>query len=83
MGLNAAGCYGFLVRAHIAFSVAGEPAVAGLGCGDEARTAVQARVVADLNRRIDQVDKAVETATARGRTAAAGQRGGVATGGTR
>src|SRR6266436_8779514 len=76
MALNAIGAYGFLAKAHIASAVAGETAVAGRAADIEARLAVQAGVVADLDRRIAQIDKAVETATQRGRTAGAMQLAG-------
>jgi hypothetical protein len=76
MGLNAAGCYGFLARAHIASSVAGETAVAGRAADVEARIRVQEGVMADLDRRLGQIDKAVETATVRGRTSGAMQLAG-------
>ncbi len=73
MALNAVGAYGFLARAHIASAVAGETAVAGRAADIEARIAVQAGIVTDLDRRLGQIDKAVETATARGRTTGAMQ----------
>jgi hypothetical protein len=71
MVLNAAGCYGFLAKAHIGHQVEGETAVAGRAADIEARLSVQAAVVADLDRRIAQIDKAVETATSKGRTGSA------------
>jgi hypothetical protein len=71
MALNAIGCFGYLSRAHIASSLAGDLAVAGRGADIEARLAMQAGVVADLDRRIAQIDKAVETATSKGRTGSA------------
>jgi hypothetical protein len=71
MGLNAIGAYGFLAEAHIGHQLAGETAVAGRVADTEARISVQASVVADLDRRIAQIDSAVEKATDRGRTAVA------------
>jgi hypothetical protein len=71
MMLNAIGAYGFLAKAHIGHAVAGETAVAGRAADTEARISVQASVVADLDRRIAQIDTAVEKATDRGRTAVA------------
>jgi hypothetical protein len=71
MGLNAAGAYGFLAKAHIGHAVAGETAVAGRAADVEARTAVQAGIVADLDRKLGQVDGAVEKAIAKGRTGSA------------
>src|SRR5262249_12642865 len=59
MGLNAVGCYGFLAKAHIGHQVEGETAVAGRAADIEARLSVQAAVVADLDRRVAQIDKAV------------------------
>ncbi len=71
MGLNAVGCFGYLSRAHIASTLAGDLAVAGRRADIEARLAMQEGVVADLDRRIAQIDKAVDTATAKGRTGSA------------
>jgi hypothetical protein len=71
MVLNAVGCFGYLSRAHIASALAGDLAVAGRGADAEARLNMQAGIVADLDHRIAQIDKAVETATSRGRTGSA------------
>jgi hypothetical protein len=71
MGLNAIGAFGYLSRAHIASALAGDLAVAGRGADTEARLSMQAGVVADLDRRIAQIDKAVDTATNKGRTGSA------------
>jgi len=71
MGLNVIGAFGFLAKAHIGHQVEGETAVAGRAAAIEARLSVQAAVVADLDRRIAQIDKAVETATSKGRTGSA------------
>jgi hypothetical protein len=73
MGLNAVGCYGFLAKAHIGHAVEGETAVGARAADIEARISVQAAVVADLDRRIGQIDGAVEKSTAKGRTHAAMQ----------
>jgi hypothetical protein len=73
MGLNAIGAYGFLAKAHIEHAVAGETAVAGRAADIDARLNVQAGVMADLDRRIAQIDSAVETATRKGRTGSAMQ----------
>jgi len=70
MGLNAIGIYGYLSRAHVEHALAGELAVAGRAADVDARLTVQAAVVADLNRRISQIDGAIEEATRRGRTRA-------------
>jgi hypothetical protein len=71
MGLNAIGAYGFLAKAHIGHQVDGDVAAAGKVADVDARLAVQASTVSDLDRRIAQIDAAVEKATSRGRTAAA------------
>jgi hypothetical protein len=71
MTLNAVGCFGYLSKAHIAHQVDGDVAIAGRGADIEARLTVQTGVVTDLDRRIAQIDKAVDTATSKGRTTAA------------
>jgi hypothetical protein len=68
MALNAIGAYGFLAEAHIGHAVDGDVAAAGLAADIEARLSVQTDIVADLDRRISQIDRAVDTATAKGRT---------------
>jgi len=73
MGLNAIGCYGFLAKAHIGHQVEGDVAVAGRAADVEGRISVQSGLVTDLDRRIHQIDAAIETATQRGRTNAAMQ----------
>jgi len=71
MTLNAVGAFGFLSKAHIAGALAGDLAVAGRSADTDARLSMQAGVVADLDRRIAQIDRAVETATSKGRTGSA------------
>jgi hypothetical protein len=71
MALNAVGCFGYLSKAHIASALAGDLAVAGRGADIEARLAMQAGAVADLDRRIAQIDTAIEKATEKGRTVSA------------
>jgi len=73
---NAIGAYGFLAKAHIGHQVEGDTAVARRAADIEARITVQTGAVADLDRRIAQIDRAVETATAKGKTAAAMQLAG-------
>lgn len=73
MTLNAVGAYGFLAKAHIGHQVEGDVAVAGRNADVEARLSMQAGVVADIDRRIAQIDGAIETATQRGRSNAAMQ----------
>jgi hypothetical protein len=71
MALNAIGAYGFLAKAHIGHQVEGEVTTAGRAADIDARLSVQAGVVADLERRLSQIDGAVEKATAKGRTSSA------------
>jgi len=68
MVINAIGVFGFLTRAHLDHAVAGDLVVAGHAAEVDARLAVQTNVVADLDRRIAQIDAAIEEATRRGRT---------------
>src|SRR6266436_4045414 len=49
MGLNVVGVFGFLAKAHIGHQVEGDIAVAGRAADIEARLAVQAEKVADLD----------------------------------
>jgi hypothetical protein len=71
MTLNAIGCFGYLSKAHIASALAGDLTVAGRTADTEARLSIQAGVVADLDRRLRQIDAAVDKATEKGRTTAA------------
>ena len=71
MSLNAIGCYGFLAKAQIDHAVAGETQVADHAARINARRQVVVENVADLDRRIAQIDSAVAEATKRGRTASA------------
>jgi hypothetical protein len=71
MGLNVVGAFGFLAKAHIGHQVEGEVTTAGRAADIDARLSVQAGVVADLERRLSQIDGAVEKATAKGRTSSA------------
>jgi hypothetical protein len=71
MTLNAVGCFGYLSKAHIASALAGDLAVAGRGADVDTRITVQAGVVADLDRRIAQIDAAVDKATSKGRAGSA------------
>src|SRR5215470_9488963 len=73
MGLNVVGAFGFLAKAHIGHEVEGDIAVASRAADIEGRISVQADLVADLDRRIGQIDGAVEKSTAKGRTNAAMQ----------
>src|SRR5262249_16444319 len=71
MGLNAIGAYGFLAKAHIGHAVAGEMAVAGRAADINARIGGQTGGVADIDRRLAQIDGAVRKATAKGATGTA------------
>ncbi len=76
MGIARVGAYGFLAKAHIGHAVAGEIAVASRSADVDARIQVEAGIVANIDRRIAQIDAAVEKATDRGRTASAMQLAG-------
>jgi len=71
MVLNAVGVFGFLTRAHLDHTVTAYLAIADRSAEIEARLTVQAQAVADLDRRIAQIDTAVEESTRRGRAAGA------------
>jgi hypothetical protein len=71
MGLNAIGAYGFLAKAHIGHAVHSEVDLAGRAAEADTRLQVQTGIIADLDRRITQIDSAVEKATSKGRTSAA------------
>lgn len=71
MGLNAIGSYGFLAKAHLDHTVAAEAQVADHQARIDARKKLAAANVADIDRRIAQIDNAVNEATERGRTATA------------
>jgi hypothetical protein len=73
MGLNAIGAYGFLSRAQIEHSVIGDAAIEAREAQVRAKLDVQAGVVADLEKRIGQIDAAVMTATLKGRAKGAMQ----------
>jgi hypothetical protein len=67
MGLNAAGVFGFLTRAHLDHMAAVDIALADRTADTEARLSIQGRTVADLDRRVAQIDAAIEEATRLGR----------------
>jgi hypothetical protein len=73
MGLDVIGAYGFLARAQIEHAVFGDAAIEAREAQVRAKLDVQAGAVADLDKRIGQIDKAVETATAKGRAVGAMQ----------
>jgi hypothetical protein len=67
MGLNAIGVFGFLTRAHLDHMASIDLALADKTADIEARLAIQGRTVADLDRRIAQIDTAIEESTRLGR----------------
>jgi hypothetical protein len=67
MSLNAIGVFGFLTRAHLDHMVALDLALADRTADTEARLAIQVQSVADLDRRIAQIDAAIEESTRLGR----------------
>ena len=60
MSLNAIGCYGFLAKAQIDHAVAGQTQIADHAARINARRQVAVENVADLDRRIAQIDSAVD-----------------------
>jgi len=68
MGLNAMGCYGDLTRAHLQSQLAGQIDVDGRATPIAQQIENKTAIVADLNRRIGQIDSDVEEATRRGRS---------------
>jgi hypothetical protein len=71
MAVNIIGAYGYLARAHIDHAIAGEAQIADHKAHVEARRELAAASVADIDKRIAQVDAAVTEATRRGRTSSA------------
>jgi hypothetical protein len=69
--INAAGVYAQLVAAHVGDRGAATSRLEEQTADLDAKISVQAHTVADLDRRLAQIDTAVEKATERGRTAAA------------
>jgi hypothetical protein len=67
MGLNAVGVFGFLTRAHLDHMMAIDLALADRTADIDARLAIQGETVADLDRRIAQIDAAIEQSTRLGR----------------
>ena len=67
MGLNAVGVFGFLTRAHLDHMATVDLVLADRTADTEARLAIQGQTVADLDRRITQIDAAVEASTRLGR----------------
>jgi hypothetical protein len=71
MALNAVGVFGFLTRAHLERQLAIEVVAADRVAEIEARLLVQGELLADLDRRIRQIDAAIEESTRRGQPAVA------------
>jgi hypothetical protein len=71
MSLNAIGVFGFLTRAHLDHMTAVDLALADRTADIDARLSIQSQTVADLDRRIAQIDAAIEESTRRGRPAGA------------
>jgi len=71
MALNAVGVFGFLTRAHLERQLAIEVVAADRAAEIEARLRVQRELLADLDRRIRQIDAAIEESTRRGQPAVA------------
>jgi uncharacterized coiled-coil protein SlyX len=69
--INAAGVYAQLVAAHVGDRGAATSHLEERTADLEAKISVQAHTVADLDRRLAQIDAAVEKATEKGRTTAA------------
>ena len=67
MSLNAVGVFGFLTRAHLDHMAAVDQALADRTADTEARLTIQDQAVADLDRRIAQIDAAIEESTRLGR----------------
>ena len=67
MSLNAVGVFGFLTRAHLEHMAGVDLALADRTAETEARLIIQRQTVADLDRRIAQIDAAIEEATRLGR----------------
>jgi hypothetical protein len=61
--------FGFLTRAHLDLRVTVDLALADRTANIEARLAVQVQTLGDLERRIAQIDAAIEESTRRGRPA--------------
>jgi hypothetical protein len=69
--INAAGVYAQLVAAHVGERGATTSAIETQDAALAARIDVQAHTVADLDRRLGQIDSAIEEAAKRGRTTTA------------
>jgi len=63
MSLNAVGVFGFLTRAHLDHMLAADLMLADRTADIEARVTIQGQTVVDLDRRIAQIDAAIEEST--------------------
>jgi hypothetical protein len=71
MALSSIGSFGFLSRAHLDHTVAGQAVIATHAADVESRRQIAQAAINDIDKRITQVDAAVAEATRRGRTMAA------------
>jgi hypothetical protein len=71
MVLNAIGSYGFLAKAHLDHAVTGEAQVADHNARIDARKELAVATLADIDRRIAQIDSTIDEATRRGHTTSA------------
>ena len=67
MSLNAVGVFGFLTKAHLDHIASADLALADKTADTEVRLAMKAQTVADFDRRIAQIDAAIEETTRLGR----------------
>jgi hypothetical protein len=67
MSLNAIGVFGFLTRAHLDHMAVVDLALTDRTADIDARLSMQGQTVADLDRRIAQIDAAIEESTRLGR----------------
>jgi hypothetical protein len=71
MGITSMGVFGFLTKAHLDHQVHVTVLLDDQGAAIDGQIAVQAQVVSDFDRRISQIDAAIEEATNRGRSISA------------
>jgi hypothetical protein len=71
MALNGVGVFGFLTRAHLERQLVMEAGAADRAADIEGRLSVEGEVLGDLDRRIKQIDAAIDESTRRGRPAIA------------
>jgi hypothetical protein len=69
--INGVGVFSQLVQAHVGIRAANTSSVEAESAAIAARIDAQQHIVADLDRRLSQIDGAIEEATRRGRTKAA------------